>query len=69
MSFISIAISLQEEAETPRQANRCFRNSCRMCGERGLVWIPCDQCPIRSAHERTMDIFRMREESDKSDTR
>ena len=69
MSFIDIAISLQEEAETPRQAKRSFAASCRICGERGLVWIPCDQCPIRSAHERTMDIFRIREESDKSDTR
>lgn len=69
MGFIYNAISLQEEAETPWQAERSFRKSCRMCGEKGLLSYDCDMCPVRAAHERTMDIFRMREESDKSDTR
>ena len=41
------------------QARKQFRRSCEMCCARGL-YIDCDCCAIRAAHEAILESFVMR---------
>lgn len=61
--FEQIGVNRQNDANSAREATKCFENSCRICNARGMQ-IECDHCAIRVTHEQTIAFFRDYEADD-----
>ena len=56
--FEEIGVSYQQNSASPREADRRFSVSCRICSEKG-IHVECSRCAIAAAHQFALDCFSL----------